>query len=60
MSAVVTGGRRTAVLTGATRGIGAAIAKLLRGAGVRVVGTGTKAEAVGEFDEYIVQAVFCR
>jgi len=43
---------KTVLVTGATRGIGAAIATEFRTAGARVIGTGTQASASGSFDEY--------
>jgi NAD(P)-dependent dehydrogenase (short-subunit alcohol dehydrogenase family) len=43
---------KTVLVTGATRGIGAAIALAFRAAGARVIGTGTHSDATGEFDEY--------
>jgi NAD(P)-dependent dehydrogenase (short-subunit alcohol dehydrogenase family) len=49
---------KTVFITGATRGIGEAVARAFRSAGARVVGTGTQGDAEGAFDEY-VQADFC-
>jgi NAD(P)-dependent dehydrogenase (short-subunit alcohol dehydrogenase family) len=43
---------KTVLVTGATRGIGAAIATALCTAGAKVIGTGTQAAASGSFDEY--------
>jgi 3-oxoacyl-[acyl-carrier protein] reductase len=40
-------------VTGATRGIGEAIAVAFRSAGAKVIGTSTQSNAVGAFDEYI-------
>lgn len=48
---------KTVFVTGATRGIGEAIAVAFRAAGAKVIGTGTQCDAVGAFDEY-VQADF--
>ena len=43
---------RTVFVTGATRGIGAAIAAGFRAAGAKVIGTGTHGAPPGSFDEY--------
>jgi NAD(P)-dependent dehydrogenase (short-subunit alcohol dehydrogenase family) len=43
---------KTVLVTGATRGIGAAIAIAFREAGAKVIGTGTQPESTGPFDEY--------
>jgi NAD(P)-dependent dehydrogenase (short-subunit alcohol dehydrogenase family) len=43
---------KTVLVTGATRGIGAAIATAFRTAGAEVIGTGTQAASSGSFDEY--------
>lgn len=48
---------KTVFVTGATRGIGAAIAAMFRAAGAKVIGTGTQNNATDAFDEY-VQADF--
>lgn len=48
---------KTVFVTGATRGIGAAIAAMFRTAGAKVIGTGTQNNATDAFDEY-VQADF--
>lgn len=43
---------KTVLVTGATRGIGAAIAVAFRASGAKVIGTGTHGDATGSFDEY--------
>jgi NAD(P)-dependent dehydrogenase (short-subunit alcohol dehydrogenase family) len=43
---------KTVLITGATRGIGAAIANAFHTAGAKVIGTGTHAASSGLFDEY--------
>lgn len=43
---------KTVLVTGATRGIGAAIAVAFRASGAKVIGTGTHGDAMGSFDEY--------
>ena len=43
---------KTILVTGATRGIGAAIALAFRNKGAKVIGTGTHKDATGVFDEY--------
>ena len=43
---------KTVLVTGATRGIGAAIATTFLTAGAKVIGTGTHAASSGSFDEY--------
>lgn len=43
---------KTVLITGATRGIGAAIAAEFRAAGAQIIGTGTHADSSGSFDEY--------
>ena len=43
---------KTVLVTGATRGIGAAIAVAFLTAGAKVIGTGTHAASSGSFDEY--------
>jgi len=43
---------KTVLITGATRGIGAAIVTAFRAAGARVIGTGTQAASSGSCDEY--------
>lgn len=48
---------KTVFVTGATRGIGRAVAVAFRAAGAKVIGTGTQSESEGAFDEY-VQADF--
>jgi NAD(P)-dependent dehydrogenase (short-subunit alcohol dehydrogenase family) len=48
---------KTVFVTGVTRGIGEAIAATFHAAGAKVIGTGTRSEAAGAFDEY-VQADF--
>lgn len=55
---VLTFENKTVFITGATRGIGAAIAVAFRAGGAKVIGTGTQSDAAGAFDEY-VQADFC-
>src|ERR1017187_7163592 len=49
---------KTVLVTGATRGIGAAIAAGFRATGAKVIGTGTHADSSGSFDAYF-QADFC-
>jgi len=49
---------KTVFVTGATRGIGAAIATAFRAVGAKVIGTGTQVDSSGSFDEYI-QTDFC-
>lgn len=44
---------KTVFVTGATRGIGAAVSAAFRAAGAKVIGTGTQGDATGAFDEYI-------
>lgn len=44
---------KTVFVTGATRGIGAAIAAAFHTAGAKVIGTGTQSDAAGSFDEYL-------
>lgn len=44
---------KTVFITGATRGIGAAIAAVFHAAGAKVIGTGTHHAATGSFDGYI-------
>lgn len=48
---------KTVFVTGATRGIGEAVAVAFRATGAKVIGTGTQRDGTGEFDEY-VQADF--
>lgn len=43
---------KTVLVTGATRGIGAAVSAAFRAAGAKVIGTGTHHDATGAFDEY--------
>lgn len=43
---------KTVLVTGATRGIGAAIAAEFRAAGAQIIGTGTHADSSGSFDKY--------
>lgn len=43
---------KTVLVTGATRGIGAAISSAFRTAGAKVIATGTQSDATGSFDEY--------
>ena len=49
---------KTVFVTGATRGIGAAIAVAYHAAGAKVIGAGTHADSSGSFDGYF-QADFC-
>jgi len=44
---------KTAFVTGATRGIGQAVAATLRAAGARVIGTGTGSALPGTLDDYV-------
>lgn len=43
---------KTVFITGATRGIGEAVAIAFRAAGAKVIGTGTQSGSLGAFDEY--------
>lgn len=49
--------KKTVFVTGATRGIGRAVAAAFRCAGAKVIGTGTGSRSPGDFDDY-VQADF--